>query len=105
MAVVQLPHDLEEADQEAAGAAGRVAYDVAFLRVHHAHHELDNGARREKLADLAPEGLAEETLEGNALDVFTGVGQVVALEKADDLKAGADFRFRLSSFAKMRSAW
>ena len=44
---------------------------------------------REELADLAPEGAAQEPLEGDALDVFAGVGEVVALQLSDDFAAVA----------------
>ncbi len=87
-----LAHDLEEPDQEAAGTAGRVADDLPFLGVHHAHHEFDDGARGEELADLAAEGLAQEAFECDALDVLAGVGQVVLLQQADDFDAGGGFQ-------------
>ena len=40
-----LPHDVKEPNQEAARPAGRVANDVAFLRIDHADHEFDDGSR------------------------------------------------------------
>ena len=55
-------------------------------------HELDDGARGEELADLAPEGAAQESLESDALDVFAGFGEVVALQLRDDLAAGRGFQ-------------
>ena len=85
-----LAHDLEEADQEAARPAGRIADYVALLRVHHPDHEFDDGARGEELADFAAEGSAQEPLEGDALDVFAGVGEVVPLQQADDFPAGGE---------------
>ncbi len=63
-------HGLEEPDQESAGAAGGVADDIPFLRVHHADHEFDDTARGEELADLATEGASEEPFEGNALGIL-----------------------------------
>jgi len=55
-------------------------------------HELDDGARGEELADLAPEGAAQEPLERDALDVFAGFGEVVTLQLGDDLPASRSFQ-------------
>jgi hypothetical protein len=41
------------ADQEAAGAGGRVEHLFAQLRVDHVHHELGDGARGVELARVA----------------------------------------------------
>src|ERR1051325_2030200 len=83
-----LANQFKEADQEAAGAAGWVANDVSLLRLHHADHKLDDGARREELADLAPERPAEEPLKRNALHVLAGIGKVVGFEALDDFFDG-----------------
>jgi hypothetical protein len=83
-----LADDLEEADEETAGATGRIADDFVLLGLDHADHELDNRAGREELPDLAAEGAAEKSLERDALHVFAGVGEVVAFEEADDFSSG-----------------
>ncbi len=70
---------------------------VPFLGVHHAHHELDDGARGEELADLAAEGLAQESFEGDALDVLAGVGEVVASPADGRSRAGGGFEVQISS--------
>lgn len=80
--------DFKAADEEAAGAAGGVADAFAFPRVEHPDNELDDGARGEELADFAAKGAAEEAFEGDAFDVFAGVGEVVAFEFADDVFDG-----------------
>ncbi len=79
---------LEGADEEAAGASGRIADQLPFLRVEHVHHELDDRARREELAELAAEGRAEEALEGEALDVVDGLRQVAGLKLLHDAAEG-----------------
>ena len=99
-----LADDLEEADQKAAGTAGRVADNVAFLGIDHVHHEFHNGARGEELADFAPEGPAQEPFKGDAFDVFAGIGKVVAFQQSDDFSPVAGFRFSCSSASKMLSA-
>ncbi|MNG25956.1 hypothetical protein D3C84_1108760 [compost metagenome] len=55
------------------------------------HHKFDDSAWGEELADLAPEGAAEKTLESDALHVLTGVGEVVFLQRLDDGLAGGRF--------------
>ena len=77
-----LADNFEEADEKSTRTAGRVADDVPFLRLHHANHKFDDGARREELPDLAPERSAKETLKRNALDVFAGVGKIIPLQAA-----------------------
>ena len=47
---------LHDADQEAAGAAGRVADGLGRLRVQHLHHQVDDVARRAELAVDAGRG-------------------------------------------------
>ena len=44
--------------------------------------------------------LPRKALEGNALDVFAGVGQVVAFEKPHDLKAGGGFQVQAFVFGE-----
>lgn len=58
--------------EKAARPGGRVAHQFTFGRVQQVHHELDHRTRREELTQLAPEGRAEETLEGQPLDVVAG---------------------------------
>ena len=77
-----LAHDFEEADQEAAGTAGRVANHVPLLGLDHANHEFDDGARGEELPNLARKVRPKEPLEGDAFDVLAGVGKVVAFQAA-----------------------
>ena len=86
-----LPHTGEKADEEAAGAAGGIAYYVTFLRVGHLDHEAHDLARGEELADLTTEGATKETLEGDAFHIFDGLAEVVFLEQAHDLLRGGDF--------------
>ena len=60
--------------------AGGIADDLALFGLDHADHELDDGSGGEELADLASESAPEEALEGDALYIFAGVGEVVAFE-------------------------
>ena len=95
-----LPHDVEEPNEEAARTAGRVANDVAFLRIDHADHEFNDGSRGEELADFAAERLAQEPLEGDALYVFAGVGKVVAFQQPDDFAPRGQFQVQPLPFVE-----
>jgi hypothetical protein len=63
---------LDGADQEAAGAGGRVQHLFAQLGVDHVHHELGDGARGVELARVAG---ALQVFE----DFFVQVVELVAL--------------------------
>ena len=67
-----LSEDFKAADEEAARAACRVANQFILLRVEHLHHEFDNRARGEELADFATEGATKEALERNSFHVLAG---------------------------------
>src|SRR5690348_16579942 len=79
---------LEGTNEKPARAGGRIADKLPFLRIEHAHHEINDWTRGEELAELAAKRVPEEAFEGQTLNVITGLGKVEPLEFLHDAAKG-----------------
>ena len=79
---------LEGANKKTARSRRWIANQLLLPRVEQFDHEIDDRTGRKELPQLAAEGGAEKALEGQALDVVAGLGEVEALQLPDDAAEG-----------------